>query len=55
MVNVTIWGEFDDKKNEKILVKAAELLLKGLKNFAEFLEEGGKVDDFDKKQITVVP
>ena len=55
MVNATIWGEFDDEKNEKMLVKAAELLLKGLKNFAEFLEDGGNPDDFDKKQITVTP
>ena len=55
MINATIWGEFDDEKNEKILVKAAELLLKGLKNFAEFLEDGGNPDDFDKKQITVAP
>lgn len=55
MVNATIWGEFDDEKNEKLLVKAAELLLKGLKNFAEFLEDGGNPDDFDKKQITVTP
>ena len=55
MVNTTIWGEFDDEKNEKILVKAAELLLKGLKNFAEFLEDGGNPDDFDKKQMMVAP
>ena len=55
MVEVTIWGEFDDEKNEKILVAAAEILLKGLKNFAEFLEEGGNPNDFDKKQITVSP
>ena len=55
MVEATLWGEFDDEKNEKILVRAAELLLKGLKNFAEFLEEGGNPDDFDKKQITVTP
>jgi len=55
MVNATIWGEFDDEKNEKMLVKAAEILLKGLKNFAEFLEDGGNPDDFDKKQITVTP
>lgn len=55
MVEVTLWGEFEDEKNEKILVKAGELLLKCLKNFAEFLEEGGNPDDFDKKQITVAP
>lgn len=55
MVEATIWGEFDDEKSEKMLVKAAELLLKGLKNFAEFLQEGGNPDDFDKKQMMVTP
>lgn len=49
-VEATIWGEFDDEKNEKILVRSAEILLKGLKNFAEFLEEGGNPEDFDKKK-----
>jgi len=49
MVEATIWGDFNEEKNEKILVKSAEILLKGLKNFAEFLEEGGNPDDFDKK------
>ncbi len=55
MVETTIWGEFDDEKNEKVLIKAGELLLQCLKNYAEFLEEGGNPDDFDKKQITVAP
>ena len=55
MVEATIWGEFEDEKNERILITAGELLLKCLKNFAEFLEEGGNPDDFDKKQITVAP
>ena len=55
MIDVKLWGEFDDEKNEKILVKAGEILLKCLKNYAEFLEEGGNPDDFDKKQITVAP
>ena len=53
VVDVTIWGEFDDKKNEKMLVKAGELLLESLKRYAEFLEEGGNPDDYDKKKITV--
>ena len=55
MVEATIWGEFDDEKNEKILVKSVEILLKGLKNFAEFLPSSRNSDDFDKKQITVSP
>ena len=55
MVDVKLWGEFDDEKNEKILMTAGEMLLKGLKHYAEFLEEGGNPDDFDKKQITVTP
>jgi len=54
-VEVTIWAEFDDEKNEKILIKAGEILLEGLKRYAEFLEEGGNPDNFDKKQITVAP
>ncbi len=55
MVDVKLWGEFDDEKNEKILVSAGEVLLKCVKNYAEFLEDGGNPDDFDKKQITVAP
>ena len=53
VVEVTIWGEFDDEKNEKMLAKAGELLLESLKRYAEFLEEGGNPDDYDKKQVTV--
>ena len=55
MVDVTIWGEFDDEKNEKILTKAGELLLESLKRYVVFIEEGGNPDDFNKKQITVAP
>ncbi len=54
-VEVTIWGEFDDEKNEKILIKVGEILLESLKRFAEFLEVGGDPDNFDKKQISVAP
>ena len=54
-VEVTIWGEFDDDKSEKLLLKAGEILLESLKRYAEFLEVGGSPDDFDKKQITVAP
>ena len=47
---VTIWGEIVDEKQEKMLVKAAEILLEGLRKFADFMEEGGNPDEFDKKK-----
>jgi len=47
---VTIWGEIEDEKQEKMLMKAAEILLEGLKKFADFLEDGGNPDEFDKKK-----
>ena len=55
LTEVILWGEFENAKNEKMLVKAGELLLESLKSFSEFLEEGGNPDEFDKKQISVAP
>ncbi|MHA1491074.1 MAG: hypothetical protein ACTSRI_15675 [Promethearchaeota archaeon] len=48
MVEVTLWGEFDDPENEKILLKAGEILLKSLKKYVEYIEEGGDPEKFDK-------
>ena len=47
---VTIWAEIEDEKQEKMLGKAAEILLEGLKKFVVFMEEGGNPDEFDKKK-----
>jgi len=47
---VSIWAEIEDEKQEKMLLKAAEILLEGLKKFADFMEEGGNPDEFDKKK-----
>lgn len=52
---VMLWGEFKDPKNEKMLTKAGELLLEGLKKCAEYLEKGGDIKKFDKKQKSVSP
>jgi len=52
---VVCWGEFDDEKNKKILESAGGILLEGLKRFAEFIEEGGDPERFDKKELTVTP
>ncbi len=48
-VEALLWGEFDDEKNEKMLLKAGELLLEGLKKFVEYIEAGGNIDEFEKK------
>jgi hypothetical protein len=53
--NATLWADFENEKQEKMLVKAGELLLKSLKNFVEFVEYGGSPDDYDKKSVLVSP
>jgi len=49
VVEATIWSEFDDQNQEPILGIAAEMLLKSLKKYAEYLESGGNPDEFSKK------
>ena len=49
VVESTIWSEFDDPNQEPVLGIAAEMLLKSLKKYAEFLEKGGEPDKFSKK------
>ncbi|MHA2127500.1 MAG: SRPBCC family protein [Promethearchaeota archaeon] len=48
-VEATIWAEFDDANQEKILGIAGEMLLKSLKKYAEYLEAGGNPEEFSKK------
>ncbi|MFX0070648.1 MAG: SRPBCC family protein [Candidatus Hermodarchaeota archaeon] len=52
---VTIWVDFDKKKLSKGFGKAGELLLESLRNYINFLEDGGDPEKFDKKAITVSP
>lgn len=49
IVEATIWAEFDDASQEKLLGIAGEMLLKSLKKYAEFLEKGGNPAEFSKK------
>ena len=49
VVEATIWSDFDDPGQEPILGIAAEMLLKSLKKYAEYLEAGGNPDEFSKK------
>ena len=53
IVETTLWVDLDDEKLAKGYEKVGELTLKALKNFVEFLEEGGNPEDFDKKQVMV--
>ena len=55
ITKVSIWGEFEDSKNERILESAGGVLLEGLKRFAEFIEDGGDPNSFDKKQLVITP
>ncbi len=49
------WGEFDNENNRSILEKAGDILLRSLKRFSEFIEDGGNPEDYNKKEITVTP
>jgi len=51
IVETTLWADLDNEKLAKGYEKVGELTLKGLKNFVDFLEEGGNPEDFDKKKL----
>jgi hypothetical protein len=53
--DVTLWTEFENKKLMKGFEKTAELVLKSLKIYVDFIEEGGDTEDFDKKQLKANP
>ena len=55
IVETTLWVDMDSEKLAKGYEKVGELTLKALKNFVDFLEEGGNAEDFDKKQLMVSP
>ena len=53
IVETTLWVDLDNEKLAKGYEKVGELTLKALKNFVDFLEEGGNPEDFDKKKLIV--
>jgi len=55
MTNLSYWVDYKFVEHEKILERANMVLLKGLKNFVEYLEDGGDPDEYDAKQILVKP
>ncbi|MFX1363359.1 MAG: hypothetical protein ACFFCE_10095 [Promethearchaeota archaeon] len=55
LTEVKLWTEFENKKFRKIFEKTANLVLKSLKNYVNFLKDGGDPEDFNKKQLMVSP
>ena len=53
IVETTLWADLDNEKLAKGYEKVGELTLKALKNFVDFLEEGGNAEDFDKKKLKI--
>lgn len=49
VVEATIWAEFEMADQEMILGMAGEIFLKSLGKYAEYLEAGGKPEEFKKK------
>lgn len=46
-----LWAKFEEKRYKRILLDAGELLLNNLKRFIDYLEDGGEIDEFDKKLV----
>ncbi|MFX1380194.1 MAG: SRPBCC family protein [Promethearchaeota archaeon] len=53
ITEVSSWIDYKIVKHEKILQRGIKYILRGLKSFVEFMEDGGDPDEFDKKQILV--
>lgn len=55
MTELTHWVDYKIVKHEKILKRGLKIVLNGLKNFVEYLEDGGDPDEYEAKQILVKP
>ncbi len=51
--DVTIWTEFEDKKSTKLFKKTADLMLEGLRNYVNFIENGGDPARFNKWDLII--
>ena len=55
MTELSYWEDFKMITREKIQARALEILLKEIKKFTEYLEDGGDPDEYDRKQILIKP
>ena len=55
ITDLTYWVDVPKITREKIQARSLEINLKNIKNFVEYLEDGGDPDEYDKKQILLKP
>jgi len=55
MTDLSYWVDYEIITNEKIQARSLKILLNEIKNFVEYLEDGGDPDEYDRKQILVKP
>ncbi len=55
ITELSYWVDYKVVEHEKLLARTQKFLLNGLKNFVEFLEDGGDPEEFDRKQLLVKP
>ena len=55
ITRVSIWTEFEDKKQSKLFKELADNILFGLKNYAEYLEDGGDPELYKKWEVLTTP
>ncbi len=50
---VELWIEFENKTFKKKFKDAADLTLQGLKNYIEYIEDGGNILEYNKQSINL--
>ncbi|MFX0179401.1 MAG: SRPBCC family protein [Candidatus Hodarchaeota archaeon] len=55
LTEVSSWIDYKIVEHEEILGRGIIYILNDLKNFAEYLEDGGDPGDYDRKKILVSP
>ena len=55
ITELSYWVDVPMITREKIQARSLEIILKDIKNYVEYLEDGGDPDEYNRKQILVKP
>lgn len=55
MTELSYWLDYKKITTERIQARSIEILLKEIKKFTEYIEDGGDPEEYDRKQILVKP